>query len=306
MVVLLIKQILVLFLIIFLGFFIVKLKWLKTEDSKVLSILVVKLIMPCIIIKSFQIDYSPEIRDGFLLAILAAVIIQTLMLIICMVLKKVLSLSAVETASVFYSNSANMIVPLVAAVLGEEWVIYSSAFICVQQCFLWTHGQSLMEGKAGFHFKKIICNPNIIAVLVGVILFFSKIKLPEVVATAVGNLGNTVGPLSMLVVGALLASADWKKVLLNVRLWIVALLKMILLPFLVLLFLKYSGLSGLVENGTSILLVSLFAVIAPSASTITQLAQIYDQEPEYAGMINMLTTLLSIATMPLMVMLYLQ
>ena len=125
-------------------------------------------------------------------------------------------------------------------------------------------------------------------------------------ATAVGNLGNTVGPLSMLVVGALLASADWKKVLLNVRLWIVALLKMILLPFLVLLFLKYSGLSGLVENGTSILLVSLFAVIAPSASTITQLAQIYDQEPEYAGMINMLTTLLSIITMPLMVMLYLK
>lgn len=55
----------------------------------------------------------------------------------------------------------------------------------------------------------------------------------------------------------------------------------------------------------TILLISLMAVITPSATTIVQLAQLYDQDPVYASTINVMTTLVSIITMPLMVMLYL-
>ena len=60
----------------------------------------------------------------------------------------------VEKESIIYSNSGNLVIPLVTVVLGEKWVIYASAFLSVQMILMWTHGQSLMEAKAGINWKK--------------------------------------------------------------------------------------------------------------------------------------------------------
>ena len=79
----------------------------------------------------------------------------------------------------------------------------------------------------------------------------------------------------------------------------------IVVALLILLFLKYLPLASMVKDGKTILLISLMAVITPSATTVVQLAQLYDQDPVYASTINVMTTLVSIITMPLMVMLYL-
>ena len=299
------EQIFVLFIMMFCGFALVKLKYLKTSDYNVLTILSVRLLYPCVIIGAFQIDYTDEIRDGFLLAIAAAVIIQVILLILSSLFRKMFSLTPIETASIFYSNSANMVIPLVVSVLGSEWVIYTSAFMCVQTCVVWTHGQALIAGNGDRNLKKIILNPNVIASVFGVVLFLSRASLPKVVEDAIGGMGNIVGPVSMFVVGGLLAAADWKKVMLNVRIWLVSALRLIVIPFVILLFLKYSPLAGMVAHGKEILMISLLAAVAPTAATIVQIAQLYDREQVYAGQINALTTLLSIATMPLMVMIYL-
>jgi len=69
-------------------------------------------------------------------------------------------------------------------------------------------------------------------------------------------------------------------------------------------FLKYSGIAGLADNGERILLVTLLATMTPSASTITQMAQVYGRDADYASAINVTTTLLCIVTMPVMIMLY--
>ena len=73
---LLTEQLTVLFLMMGCGFVLVKSKIVKSRDSKTLSLISVYLIMPCVIINAFQIDYSKEIQDGFLLALFAAVIIH--------------------------------------------------------------------------------------------------------------------------------------------------------------------------------------------------------------------------------------
>ena len=70
------------------------------------------------------------------------------------------------------------------------------------------------------------------------------------------------------------------------------------------LLLGYSGLASLAPDGASILLVSLLAACAPSASNVTQIAQVYGHEGDYASAINVMSTLLCIVTMPLMVLLY--
>ena len=88
------------------------------------------------------------------------------------------------------------------------------------------------------------------------------------------------------------------------RIWLVAFLRLLLCPALVLAVVKYSGMASWAAAGDKILLITLIACITPSASTITQMAQIYGQNADYASAINVITTILCIVTMPVLVLLY--
>ena len=101
-----------------------------------------------------------------------------------------------------------------------------------------------------------------------------------------------------------MAGMNFKKILGYRRLWLVTALRLVGIPLAAVALLKLSGLAHLVPDGQTILLVSLLATCTPSASTITQLAQIYGKDADYASAINVVTTLLCIFTMPLMIGLF--
>ena len=118
--ILLLNQIVQLFLMILMGILLVKSGVLRAGQSKSLSVVVLYIVMPCVIIHAFQVDYTKEIRNGLLLALLAAVIIHLIMLLVTEVLSRLCHMDAVEKVSVIYSNSGNLIIPIVTGVLGEE------------------------------------------------------------------------------------------------------------------------------------------------------------------------------------------
>ncbi len=105
------------------------------------------------------------------------------------------------------------------------------------------------------------------------------------------SIAATIGPLSMFVAGMLMGDQDLLAVLRIRSIWKVAFLRLIVLPLVVLGILKYSGLASLVPDGESILLISLLAASAPAASNVTQIAQVYGHEGDYASAINVITTL---------------
>lgn len=302
--ILLAEQLAVLFLIMACGFILVKTKIVKSRDSKTLSLISVYLIMPCVVINAFQIDYSKEIRDGFLLALFAAVLIHALLFLICGILGKPLKLTSVEKASLIYSNAGNLIIPLVTSVLGSEWVIYSSGFMCVQTLLLWTHAQSIMQGKTEFNWKKILQNVNLIAIVIGIVIFFFHIKLPVILSDSINSLASLIGPVSMIMLGMLLTEVNWKSLFTSKRIYLIAILKMLILPGIMVVCMRILAHHCALENASTVLLISLLATITPSATTITQMAQIYDNHPDYASAINVFTTVVCIVTMPLMAMLY--
>ena len=301
---LLIEQILALFLIMACGMILVKIGLVKSTDSKVLSTVLVYVVCPCSMINAFQIDFSPEVRDGFLLAIVAAVAIMVILFVANIIYAKTLKLDPVEKCSILYSNAGNLVIPLVTSVLGAEWVIFASAFMCVQLTMIWTHGNSVMQGKGGFQWKKILLNPNVIAIVIGLVLFFTKIRLPSLIGTTISSIASLIGPLNMIMLGMIMAAVKWKEVFTSKRIYIVTFLKMIVSPMLILLFLKFSGLAGYVPDGKTILLISLLAIITPSATTVTQQAQLHNQNPTYASAINVFTTVVGIVTMPIMIAIY--
>lgn len=184
---LLMQQIAELFLMIFMGYVIVKAGLLKGEDSKVISKIVLYLIIPCVIINAFQVDYTSEKVQGLLLAFAASVMLQVVLLVIVWTAGHLMGLNEVEKASVYYSNAGNLIMPIVTFVLGQEWVLYGCVFMSVQLVFVWSHGKSVLSMEKGIDWRKIIFNINMIAVFAGVVLFFTKIRLPQIVNHTLGS-----------------------------------------------------------------------------------------------------------------------
>ena len=302
--ILLAQQIAQLFLMIFMGFLIVKAGLLKDEDSKVLSKIVLYLIIPCVILNAFQIGYTPETVRGLLVAFAASLLMQVVLLFAVSALGRVFHLDAVEITSVYYSNSGNLIVPLVTAVLGAEWVLYSCVYMSVQLVFFWTHCKKVISREASYDWKKIVLNINMISIVVGVILFFTRIRLPLIINDTIGSVGNMIGPASMIVTGMLFAGMDLKKIFANRRLYFVSLLRMVVVPLIALLLIKLSHLAGISQDAPKIMLIVFLAVITPSASTVTQMCQVYGNDSKYASAINVITTLSAIVTMPVMVFLF--
>ena len=304
--VLLMKQIVSMILTMGCGYALVKAGLLKAEESHTISVLTIYVIFPCSVVNAFRIPYTPQIRNNFLLALAAAVLAHVLMIAVCRLLRAPLRLRAEDCASIIYPNCANLILPLVSSVLGEEWVIYSSAYICVQILFIWTHGLSLIyDGAQPVRIRKIMTNPNLIAAAVGLVLFLFSLPLPSVVDTTLSNISKAIGPVSIIMIGMLLSTYDLREILANSRILVTVALRMLFFPALMLLVFKFSPLASLTGEGTKVLLISLLAISAPSAISVTQMAQLAGADARYAGLINAATTLVCVITMPLIVFLYL-
>ena len=301
---LLMNQIIQLFIMIFMGFIIVKAKLLKAEDSKILSVIVLYLIIPCVIINAFQVDYTPQTVKGLLIALAGSVMTQVILLIVVSILGRVFHLNEVEVASIYYSNSGNLIVPIVTFILGKEWVLYGCVFMSVQLVFIWTHCKKIISRESTYDWRKIVLNINMISIAIDIILFLTRIHLPAIINNTLSAVGSMIGPASMIVTGMLFAGMDFKQIFANKRVYFVSFFRLIIVPVIALFLIKCSQLSTFSSNGNKLMLIVFLAIITPSASTVTQMCQVYENDSQYASAINVVTTLLAIVTMPLMVMLF--
>ena len=301
---LLIRQIAAMFLMMAVGFVLVKTKVLKPDHGTVISKILLYGVIPCAIINSYQIDFTMEKLAGLGVSILGGVIAHAVFLILERVLRRPLRLQAVESASIIYSNAGNLIIPLVLASLGTEWVFYVSGFMMVQQFLVWTHGKSLVSGTRQYDFKRIITNVNILAIFVGLILFFTGFRFPVMVQTTVDSLAGMLAPLSMILTGMLLGGMKFREIVADRRVYLVTALRLIVFPVVVILIFALLHLTALHPQAENILLITILATGSSCATTITQFAQLYQNKPGYTSVISIMTVLFCIVTIPLMTMFY--
>ena len=301
---LLLYKIAQLFVVMMIGFALVKFRVVKPKHSVALSRLALYMLMPSSIINAFNVDMTSEIMVGLALAFGVGLILHLLFLGLDRIFAKVGRGTAVERASIMYSNSINIIIPIVGFVLGEEWIIYSLGYMSVQLFFTWSHGVGLFDHSKGINLKRIFLNPNIIAILVGLYLVIMRVKLPAFVTDITSSFGGVLGYIGMLIAGMTAAGLDFKKMAKYPRLYLTTAMRVIVCPILSLAVLLLIRLIVKIPNTTEILLVSFLATMTPSAATVMQLAQIHDTEIEYSVAINIMTTLVACITMPLLVVLY--
>lgn len=301
----LIQKIAELFLILFAAALLVRLGVLKADDSKAIAQVSLNLVTPCVIFNSFRKEMTPEVQQGLLLAVGLAVAFQTIFMLLAFILKHVWKATEVERASIMFTNAGNLIIPIVSYVLGPEWVIYVSGYILVFNILCWTYGVRMFDSASGIDLKRILLNPNILAVLAGILMLISGISISGPLGIAFDDVSATIGPISMIITGLIVGSMSVKDVFANKRVWGVIFFRMIVCSGCAVLTAALSGIAHLIPSGEQIVMISLLSAIAPSASNINQLAILYNKDAKYASAINVLTTLACIVTVPLWVTLYL-
>ena len=298
------EEIIKLFVIMFMGYAVVKAGLMKSSESKSVSVIMVYLVIPCVILNAFQVEYTPDVQKGLLLACAAAVAVHILFLLLTTILKKPLHLDVIERATIIYSNAGILVIPLVQELLGQEYVIYSSAYIAVQLILIWTHCKNMLCEEDKLEWKKVLLNVNIISIIAGVVLFIFRIQLPSGAQDVLNMMNNMIGPLGMLLAGMVIAEVPLKTVFTRKRSYLSAALRLFIYPVFVLILMKVLQTLASIQDSKQILLTVYLASITPACATVTSMAQLYDKDAAYSSSLYVLTTLLSIATMPVMVGLF--
>lgn len=302
--ILLAEKIAQLFLILLMGYLVVRVGLLKPEDSRVLSVIMVYLVMPCMILNAFQIDNTPEVRTGIVYSFVVAGIMHLLFLALTALLKKPLKLDVIERCAVIYSNASALVIPLLQATLGSEYVVYSCGFIIVQLVLLWTHASSLLQGSSALDWKKVLTNINMIAIAAGALLYWFRVVLPAPLQNTMSTVGNMMGPMGMLLAGMAIAEKPLREVFCTRRNYLPTVLRLVVCPLVVLVLLWVCHASSWVADGKNILMTVYLAAITPACATVTSMAQLYDRDAAHSSALYVLTTLLSIVSMPVMIGLF--
>lgn len=292
-----IQQVAVMALLAGLGYFCRKADVLDEHTTKKLSALLLNIVIPIVILVSYQKPFEPALLNMLLISFIPAAVsmVSSLLLIPLFFRDKSRAGTVNERAAAVYSNCAFMGIPLIQGIFGSDGVFCLTAYITLFNALLYTHGSISISGEK-FTLKKLVkalMHPCVIAIILGIVLFVTGISLPGFLLETCEHLAGLNTPLAMLVAGSTIASAKLGNALKKPRLYAVCFIKLIAIPALLLGFCLICGFDTLISE------VNIVAAACPSAAACTMFAIKYDKEPGYSSQLFAATTILSCVTLPL-------
>lgn len=293
------QQIFTMFIIIMLAVLCYRAKLVDKDGSKVLSNILMYLINPCIIFCSYQKEFDPRLVKGLLVSFVLAVIAHVIAMVVAQVFVRGKEVDIVnERMAVIYSNCSFLAIPLVNRIYGLEGVFYLTAYITVFSLLIWTHGVIFMGGKeCRKEVIKALLSPAILTIFAGLICYFAKIRVPQIIMEPLESISAMNTPVAMIIAGICIAQTDVKKTLFKWRIYLVCFLKLLLVPIGVVLVAKpFLGASMVCG-------VSVVAAASPVATMCMIFAIRFKKDSQYASELFAVSTLLSLGTIPLVLFL---
>lgn len=300
------RQVLVLFLLMFAGFAGVKAGLIRMEGKKAFSDLLVNLICPCMILNSYFAEFQPEIFRNLLWAYAVSLLLILTGLAVTMIFTKKFPVSErpIQRFACIYSNAAFMGFPLIQVMFGEEGLLYASAYVTVFNILLWTHGYMMLSKRGGetagangggFRktLKKLVTTPVLVSVALGLVIYLGQIPIPGVVAEPVKLISGMNTPMAMFITGMIIAESNLGKIIRNVQFSDMILLRLILIPLVCFGIYLAAGFTGMQAQ------VVFLLEACPCAAITSVFAVQFGYNEEMAAGSVVVTTLLSIITLPL-------
>ena len=289
------RQIVIMFLYMAIGGLLFQKGLITKEGSKSLANLLLYVVLPCVVVKSFCVARTPERTSGLLVSFLAALGILLLAMAVSHLL---FQKNPIDDFGAAFSNAGFMGFPLVAAVQGSEAIFYAAGFVALLNALQWTYGQSLISDDPGYRSPKaILKNPLVLSLLLGILIFCFEIPMPAIASDLLAALSALNAPLAMVILGVYLAQTDPKTLFNDPHLYVVAAVRLVLIPLLTILVLKL-----LPAEYAAIATTLVIVAAAPIGSNVAVYAQKLGKDYAYAVRGVCLSTLLSAITMPLLML----
>jgi malate permease and related proteins len=296
-----IKSVISLFLIMLIGVYGSKKGIINSNVNKGLTDILLEIALPCMIITSFSFPYDEGVKANilktfyysFAVYIIIAILSHLLMLPIKNEKKVILHFANI------FTNTGYIGFPILNAIYGAEAVMYGSIFNMFFVVFLWTYGIMIFKGRVEKsdlvkEIFKALKNPSLIAVYIGIAMMIFNLKLPRVILESTNSIGSMTGPISMIIVGALSYRISIREHLKDWTIYYGTAVKLILIP-VVLYFISLLIDDRSIVSNSVIILASM-----PAAAMTSIFADRFNIKRDYAAVIVVATTLLSILTLPLL------
>lgn len=295
------QQMLIFFLLMFLGIYVRRKKMITKENVAQFSALTVNVAYPAIILSGVSGD-GPRMAGAELvesLAVALAILVAAVVLgkLIPVLLRFAPKYRGMANVMVVFTNIGFMGMPMIQGIYGSSALIYMTVFLIPFNILFYSFAiQTIQDGsseKKKFHLSDLL-NIGMGSCVLAVVIYFSGIRLPYVINQTVLMIGSLTAPLAMMLIGASLPDIPWKETLRNGKVWAFVLLKMLVLPAVVLLIM------GHFVTNQILMAVALCALATPSGNMLAMLAQLYNKDSFLLATETIaLTTAVSVITMPL-------
>lgn len=293
-----VSQILILFIIMFIGVAAKRTRIINDSLQDSISVLLMDIALPALIVSSTNFVRTNEVLPNMISILIITIISYVLTILLCTMTAKALHFDK-KNANVFitlivFGNVGFMGYPVARAFFGEIGVFYSTTANLVFTTFLWTYAILLFNRHEKLDIRKLL-NIGTISSFIAIFMFIFQLRLPYPLQTALDLTGKMTTPLSMLLIGALIAEIDIIKLVSNKKVYLVSVIKLVFIPFITAYTLKFMGFNDMV--------ISICTLMSsmPSGATNAIFAKQFDSEPMFASVGVFITTLLSILTLPLTV-----
>lgn len=292
MVLILIKQILVMLAMMSIGVVLYKIGQIDEKGVAQLSNLALYVATPCVVVQSLaiQFDFEQLKIGGWVIAFFALILALSVVIGTFGCGKA----DPVGTFAVVFSNSGFVGIPLISGILGQEYVFFVTMTMVVTTIVFWTYGVYIMSGdKNEVSVKKILTNPNLIAVVIGLILFFAPVELPYIIKQVLAGMANMNTGLGMIILGATLGASNISLMVTDTRLYKAIFLRLVVVPIACIPLLL------LMPTAFEVRMVMMIIAAAPAASATSMFALKYGRDYSYGTGLSIGTTIVSMLTMPI-------
>lgn len=293
-----------LFAIVIVGYGAGKLGYLGGDFDRQLSRLVINLTCPALILSSAMTGELPD-RKYILPLLLISIVTYAILTGVAFLLPRYLTRQKSDEGAVgfalMFGNVGFMGYPVVASIFGHEAVFYAAVLNVVNTFVVFTIGTMLITGKSEveerrFQKKVLYSTPMLAAYLTMLIVILRIDNIPEWISQPLIMLGNITVPAALLIIGSSMSNLSVRLLLGNRTVYATTLFRLILLPVGIYYLSLLLGFSQFVAS------LNMVVIAMPVATYGTILCLKYNKDTTFMAEVTFITTLLSVITIPILVL----
>ena len=290
------QEMLVILFAMAMGYLANRLGYLGGEIDQKICKVILNITMPCMIVAAVADGDTLPGAAEILAVLKVAAVFYGMELLVAMAVPKFLGgtdrQKGVWRYTLVFPNMAFIGYPVSVALFGPEALFYAVILVLPFNLISYTLGPLMLAGKAKFRWQQL-ASPCIIASVIALVVALGHIALPSIAGKCLGFVGDLTVPLSLLVVGSLLAGLPVKQVFASPRLWALSAVRLLGMPALLWVILNWMHVEPPMVAGIAVVLMAM-----PTAVNGSMLSLEYGGDTECMAQITFLTTLVSIITIP--------